>query len=58
VIPAVQLAGIEKWYGRFRPRPALRGVSLRIAAGECYGLAVPCPGAKNSDEPADRSASH
>jgi len=38
-IPAVQLVGVEKTYGLVRPSPALRGVSLRIARGECYGLA-------------------
>jgi len=38
-VPAVQLIGVEKAYGLVQPRPALRGVSLRIAAGECYGLA-------------------
>src|SRR5205814_4854234 len=37
--PAVQLIGVEKAYGLVRPRSALRGVSLRIARGECYGLA-------------------
>src|SRR4051812_43029747 len=37
--PAVQLIGVEKAYGLLQPRPALRGVSLRIARGECYGLA-------------------
>ncbi len=40
-IPAVQLARVEKSYGLLRPKPALRGVSLRIARGECYGLAGP-----------------
>src|SRR5712692_11232574 len=40
-IPAVQLARVEKSYGLLRPKPALRGVSLRIARGECYGLADP-----------------
>src|ERR1700730_13855110 len=38
-VPAVQLIGVEKAYGLAQPRPALRGVSLRIARGECYGLA-------------------
>ena len=38
-VPAVQLLGVEKAYGLVQPRPALRGVSLRIARGECYGLA-------------------
>src|SRR6266850_1990381 len=38
-VPAVQLIGVEKAYGLVQPRPALRGVSLRIARGECYGLA-------------------
>ncbi len=38
-VPAVQLIGVEKAYGLIRRRPALRGVSLRIARGECYGLA-------------------
>src|SRR5947207_13820831 len=37
--PAVQLIGVEKAYGLLRPRSALRGVSMRIARGECYGLA-------------------
>jgi len=40
-LPAVQLAGVGKAYGLFRRRPALEGVSLRIARGECYGLAGP-----------------
>jgi ABC-2 type transport system ATP-binding protein len=38
-VPAVQLIRVEKAYGLVHPRPALRGVSLRIARGECYGLA-------------------
>src|SRR5882672_614569 len=38
-VPAVQLIGVEKAYGLVQARPALRGVSLRIARGECYGLA-------------------
>jgi ABC-2 type transport system ATP-binding protein len=37
----VQLAGIEKSYGLFRPKPALRGVSVAIGHGECYGLIGP-----------------
>jgi len=40
-VPAVQLVRIEKSYGLLPPKPALRGVSLRIARGECYGLAGP-----------------
>jgi ABC-2 type transport system ATP-binding protein len=38
-VPAVQLVAVEKAYGVVRPRAALRGVSLRIEPGQCYGLA-------------------
>jgi len=39
-VPAVQLRNVEKRYGR-SAKAALRGVSLRVERGECYGLAGP-----------------
>jgi ABC-2 type transport system ATP-binding protein len=41
MIPAVQLVGIQKAFGWPRPRTILNGVTLRVEAGECYGLVGP-----------------
>ncbi|MGE5048991.1 MAG: ABC transporter ATP-binding protein, partial [Deltaproteobacteria bacterium] len=38
---ALQLWGVRKRYGVFRKHEALRGVSIRVEPGECYGLAGP-----------------
>lgn len=37
--PALELWRVEKSYGLLHPKPALRGVSLRVERGECFGLA-------------------
>ena len=37
--PALEIRGAIKSYGLVQPKPALRGVSLRVERGECYGLA-------------------
>ena len=39
--PALQLWSVGKSYGAFRKREVLRGVSIRVERGECYGLAGP-----------------
>src|SRR5438552_11351662 len=39
--PALQLWSVGKRFGAFRPREVLRGVSIRVERGECYGLAGP-----------------
>jgi ABC-2 type transport system ATP-binding protein len=37
--PALEVRGVRKSYGLLRPKAALRGVSLTVERGECYGLA-------------------
>jgi ATPase subunit of ABC transporter with duplicated ATPase domains len=39
--PALQLWSVRKSFGVFRKREVLRGVSIRVERGECYGLAGP-----------------
>jgi len=39
--PALQLWSVRKSFGLFRKQEALRGVSIRVERGECYGLAGP-----------------
>jgi ABC-2 type transport system ATP-binding protein len=39
--PALQLWSVGKRFGIFRKREVLRGVSIRVERGECYGLAGP-----------------
>jgi ABC-2 type transport system ATP-binding protein len=39
--PALQLWKVGKRYGLLRKHEALRGVSISVARGECYGLAGP-----------------
>src|SRR5437868_1931102 len=39
--PALQLWRVVKRYGLRRKHEALRGVSLSVAPGECFGLAGP-----------------
>jgi len=39
--PALQLWSVGKSFGVFRKHEVLRGVSIRVERGECYGLAGP-----------------
>ncbi|HUJ28545.1 MAG TPA: ATP-binding cassette domain-containing protein, partial [Myxococcales bacterium] len=39
--PVIQLWNVRKSYGVFRRSEALRGVSICVRRGECYGLAGP-----------------
>jgi ABC-2 type transport system ATP-binding protein len=39
--PALQLWSVGKSFGVFRKQEVLRGVSIRVERGECYGLAGP-----------------
>jgi ABC-2 type transport system ATP-binding protein len=39
--PVLELRGIGKTWGLWKPKPALRDVWLRVEAGECFGLAGP-----------------
>ena len=36
---ALEVRGVRKSYGLFQRKEALRGVSLKVVRGECYGLA-------------------